>query len=133
MTPVKYYTHIQLGSDPKTLRYQLIRYALQNGIKAAARVFHTTPKTVRKWVSRWRMNPDQSLIDRRKTRVARPARISPVEKEIAVRLKLEHPSWGALKIKREFGLRISEKSIRKIWKERELTLESYNRREHHDL
>jgi transposase len=133
MTPVKYYTHIQLGSDSKTLRYQLIRFALQNGIKVAARVFHTTPKTVRKWVSRWRMNPDQGLIDRRKIRTTRPARISPVEREKAIRLKLEHPYWGALKIKREFGLSISDKAIRKIWKEGDLELQSSNRREYHDL
>lgn len=132
MTPVKYYTHIQLGSDPKTLRYQLIRYAHQNGIKAAARVFHTTPQTVRKWVRRWRMNPEEGLLDRRSTRPIRPTRISFEDRLRAIGLKLEYPSWGALRIKREFGLSISDKAIRKIWKEEGLTFLSSSHGEHYE-
>jgi len=36
------------------LRVKMVQYALDHGVKPAARAFATTPKTVRKWVSRYR-------------------------------------------------------------------------------
>jgi hypothetical protein len=47
MSPVKYYTIMRQSKDPKWFRYEMVRYARDNGVKPAARVFNTTPKTVR--------------------------------------------------------------------------------------
>jgi hypothetical protein len=43
--------------------------------------------------------------------------IDPDQRQKAIELKRKLKSWGALRIKREFNLSISEKAIRKIWKE----------------
>jgi len=53
MCPIKYYTNMRLSKDPKLLRYEMVKYAKDHGVKPAARVFNTTPKTIRKWLSRW--------------------------------------------------------------------------------
>jgi len=43
-----YYTIMRVSFDKKALRYQMVQYALEKGIKPAAKAFNTTPKTVRK-------------------------------------------------------------------------------------
>jgi hypothetical protein len=88
MCPVKYYTIMRQSKDPRLLRYEMVRYARDKGIKPAVRAFNTTPKTVCKWLKRWQ-----------------PGSLR---------------GWGALRIKRGFNLSISEKAIRKIWKEKKL-------------
>jgi transposase-like protein len=54
MSPVKYYTIMRRSKDPRGIRHEMVRYAKEEGVKPAARVFSTTPKTVRKWLRRWR-------------------------------------------------------------------------------
>jgi transposase-like protein len=41
------------ASEPKRLRLHRVRFAQEHGVKAAARAFRTTPKTVRKWRDRY--------------------------------------------------------------------------------
>jgi len=118
MCPIKYYTNMRLSKDPKLLRYEMVRYAKDQGVKPAARVFNTTPKTVRKWLSRWQPGSLRGLEDsRRKAPKNRPSRIEPKQRKLAIRLKGKLKSWGAQRIKRDFSLTISDKAIRKIWKE----------------
>jgi len=42
---------------------EVVRYAAQHGVKAAAREFATTPKTVRKWLRRWTPGSKQGLAE----------------------------------------------------------------------
>jgi transposase len=121
MSPIKYYTHVRLQDDLRSLRYHMIQYALRNGIKPAARMFNTTPKTVRKWLNRWKRGLEDWMTDQRKLARQRPSRIPEDQKQKAVELKKEHPSWGSMRIKHEFGLTISDKAIRKIWKKEGLS------------
>ena len=53
MCPVKYYTIMRQSKDPRWLRYEMVRYARDKGIKPAVTAFDTTPKTARKWLKRW--------------------------------------------------------------------------------
>jgi len=66
MCPIKYYTNMRQSKDPKLLRYEMVRYAKDRGVEPAARVFKATPKTVRKWLSRWQPGSLRGLEDRRK-------------------------------------------------------------------
>jgi transposase-like protein len=66
MSPVKYYTIMRQSKDPKWLRYEIVRYARDNGVKPAARAFNTTPKTVRKWLRGWQPGSLWGLEDQRK-------------------------------------------------------------------
>ena len=49
-------TLVRMGTraDKFDLRLRLVQHALRHGVKPAARVFGATPKTVRKWLSRYR-------------------------------------------------------------------------------
>ncbi|MCK4788141.1 MAG: helix-turn-helix domain containing protein [Desulfobacteraceae bacterium] len=117
MCPIKYYINMRLSKDPKLFRYEMVKYAKDHGVKPTARVFNTTPKTIRKWLSRWQPGSLRGLEDRRKVPKNRPSRIDPKQRELAIQLKRKLKSWGAQRIKRDFSLTISDKAIRKIWKE----------------
>lgn len=117
MCPLNYYTNMRLSKDRKLLRYELVRFARECGVKPAARAFKTTPKTVRKWLSRWEPGSLRGLEDQSKAPKSRKCKIPPAQREKAIQLKGRLKSWGAQRIKDQFGLKISEKAIRKIWKE----------------
>jgi hypothetical protein len=48
MCPFAYYTVLRQSKEPTYLRLEMVRYARAQGIKPAARYFHTTVRTVRK-------------------------------------------------------------------------------------
>ena len=49
----KYYELYKDSKNPMNLRKEIVQYAIEFGIKPAARHFQTTVKTVRKWLRRW--------------------------------------------------------------------------------
>jgi len=55
-----YYKLMRELKDKTQLRQQMVTVARQQGIKPAARIFHTTAKTVRKWLRRWRRIAEKS-------------------------------------------------------------------------
>jgi transposase len=117
MCPLDYYTHMRNCKDKRLLRYHLIVYAREHGIKPAARAFKTTPKTVRKWLFRWQPGSLRGLEDRSKAPKSRKCQIPPTQRRKAIELKKRLRGFGAERIKRDYGLSISEKAIRRIWKE----------------
>jgi len=117
MSTLKYYTIMRKSKDPRWIRHEMVGYAKDKGVKPAARVFGATPKTVRKWLKRWQPGSLRGLENRRKVPKNRPSRIDPKQRKLAVQLKGKLKPWGAQRIKRDFSLTISDKAIRKIWKE----------------
>jgi len=95
----------------------MVRFARDHGVKPAARAFNTTPKTVRKWLSRWEPGSMRGLEDQRKGPNEKRSGIDPKQRAKAIMLKKKLKSWGAERIRRQFSLTISEKAIRKIWKQ----------------
>jgi len=57
---------IRQSKDPKYLRYEMVRYAKEHGVKPTARMFNTTPKTVQKWLKRWKPGSMKGLTDQSK-------------------------------------------------------------------
>jgi len=108
---------MRVSFDKKSLRYQMVQYALEKGIKPTAKAFNTTPKTVRKWLNRWKEKGISGLIDQSKAPKNPKRYITQEQKDLAIKLKKEFPSFGAKRLKRDFALSLSEKAIRKIWKE----------------
>ncbi len=117
MCPLKYYTNMRQSKDPRYIRYEMVGYARDHGVKPAARAFNTTPKTVRKWLRRWQPGSLRGLEDQSRAPKSRKLKIDPRERQKAIELKKKLKSWGALRIKREYGLKISEKAIRKTWRQ----------------
>jgi transposase len=103
--------------DPKLYRYELVRYAKAKGVKPAARIFGTTPKTVRKWLRRWEPGSMRGLEDHSKAPKHSPNRVTEAQRREAIRLKRRLPSFGAERIKSNYQLPISEKAIRRIWRQ----------------
>ena len=50
MRPIRYYDVVSHRRNPYHLRRELVQEALRQGISCAARAFHTSRKTVRKWL-----------------------------------------------------------------------------------
>jgi transposase len=117
MCPLRYYPMLRRSTDPIYLRFELVRFAREHGIKPAAREFGTTARTVRKWLRRWEPGSLRGLADRSRAPHHPRRGVTAAQRRRAVRLKRKLPSWGAQRIKRDFSLALSEKALRRIWRE----------------
>jgi transposase len=113
---MEYYDMIKEFKDSRRYRLEIVRYANEHGIKPAARTFHTTPTTVRKWLKRWEPGSLRGLEDQSKAPKHPKTYITDEQKAQTIKIKKMLPSFGAERIKDIFNLPISEKAIRKIWK-----------------
>lgn len=117
MCPVPYYELMRQSKDPRHFRFQMVRFAQKEGVKPAARAFATTPKTVRKWLRRYQQQGYAGLKELSRAPHQPAYQITPGQRRKAIRLKRELRSWGAARIKRHFELPISEKALRRIWRQ----------------
>ena len=116
MCPYPYYELMRKSKDIKYLRHKMVLGAQEHGIKPTARLFNTSPKTVRKWLRRWKEQGWEGLSDHSRAPKKPFRRITPQQRKQAVDLKKELPSWGAKRIKRDYELKISDKALRRIWR-----------------
>ena len=117
MCPLPYYRLMRQSKDPRYVRLQMVRLAQQDGVKPTARTFATTPKTVRLWLRRYQANGYAGLKEWSRAPKHPARRITPAQRRRAIQLKKELPAWGAARIKRLYGLRLSEKALRRIWQQ----------------
>ena len=117
MCPLRYYTMLLKSKDRTYLRFEMVRYAREHGIKPCARHFGTTVKTVRKWLRRWQPGSLQGLHDRSRAPLHPRCGITARQRARVVELKRQLRSWGAKRIKHDFSLSLSEKAVRRIWRE----------------
>jgi len=115
--PLPYYDVMRHSKDSRFLRLRLVRFAQKHGIRSAAQAFSTRRKTVRKWLRRYEEGGYAALADRSRAPKNPVRKIPKPQRRRALELKRKLPSWGAQRIKDQFGLTISEKAIRKIWRE----------------
>ena len=121
MCPLRYYPMLRRTTEPTYLRFEMVRFAREHGIKPAARQFSTTVKTVRKWLRRWEPGSLRGLADHSRAPL-RPRRgITAAQRRRAVSLKRRLPSWGAARMKRDFRLSLSEKALLRIWRDEGLS------------
>ena len=117
---IPYYTFMRQSKDPKYLRLKIVQLARDKGNKSAARAFRTTVKTVRKWRRRYENNAYHGLNDESKAPKKPHRAITNTMRRKFIELKQKLPSWGAERLKRDFSLPVSVKSIYKIWKNENL-------------
>ena len=99
--------------DPRQIRMRIVHSARKIGVKPTARLFQTTPKTVRKWLSRFDHTLD-SLSDHSRA-PKQPARhLSPQQVHALEKLIRENPSFGAERLKQLYELPYAPRTIRKI-------------------
>jgi len=129
MCPYQYYQIMQISKDKKHWRYQMVQKALDDGIKPAARTFHTSPPVVRKWVKRFKTEGYTGLNDQSRKPHYSPNETSRDLKEHAIMLKGKYKRLGAEQIKILEDFPMSPKTMRKIW--RDAGISSRKRRKKH--
>lgn len=119
MSPVRYSTMTK-SKDKGFLfgvRLQMIRDALETGIKPVARLYGVSRNTVKKWFRRYKQGGTSLIIDKSR----RPHKIphktpESVEQEI-IRHKKSKPYLGAKRLKRDFDIPCSHGAIHRIMKQ----------------
>lgn len=129
MCPYPWYQIMRLSKDKKQQRYQMVIYAKEHGVKPAARLYRTTPKTVRKWLMRFIEGGYQALVDMSRKPHCSPMAVSGAHRQEIVRLKHKYKRLGAEQIKILENLDTSAKTMRKIW--RKAGVSSRKRRKKH--
>src|SRR3990172_10689561 len=112
--PVRYFDLIREMKNAFNHRLRLVTYARPQGIKAAARVFHTTVATVRKGLRRYQAQGLKGLQE-----LSRAPRSCPhkIQGELAARvvaLRRQLPTFGAQRLKREWALPLGHMAIERI-------------------
>jgi len=113
---ISYYPTVPKSSNKIQVRLEMVKYAKKFGISAAARVFGTTRVTVRKWVRRFDGSLG-SLEDVFRAPRHRPNKLSPEEEREIIELRKKFPRWGANRLKEQFGLKFSIKTIYRVLRE----------------
>jgi len=113
---ISYYPTVPKSSNKIQVRLEMVRYAEKFGISAAARVFGTTRVTVRKWVRRFDGTLG-SLEDASRAPKRRPNKLSPEDERMIIELREKFPRWGANRLKAQFGLEFSTKTIYRVLRE----------------
>jgi transposase len=103
------------------LRLQVVQYAREHGVKPAARHFGTTPKTVRKWLQRYRQERLAGLNELPRIPLTCPHKTPPAVERQIVNLRNRFPFMGAKRLKFMFDLAPSHQAIARILKEHGLT------------
>lgn len=116
MCPLTYYQVMRISKDKKQQRYQMVIYAKERGIKPTAKLYDTTPKTVRKWMRRFDKGGYQALDDLSRRPASSPRAIPDARAKEIVALKGVYKRIGADQVKIIENMPESAKTIRKIWR-----------------
>lgn len=110
------------------VRLKMVMYAKSEGIKPAARLFNTTAVTVRKWLSRYEEQSRSGLKDKSRRPMSNPNAISE-EKRDQIKALREQTHFGASRLKVEFELPFSSRTIHKVF--RKANLVRKRKKKHH--
>jgi len=116
MEATAYWKLIREMKHPYNHRLQLVQYARQNGVKAAARAFQTTRRTVRKWVGRYQQEGASGLVGRSRAPHRQPRRTPPEIEQAVVALRRRLPTFGARRLIRAFDLPLSHRALERLWR-----------------
>jgi transposase len=118
--PFKFYETLNRMKDKASkfdLRLRVVQHALKEGVKPTARVFATTPKTVRKWLSRYRQERLAGLNELPRIPLHCPHKTPPHLERTIVTLRKQFPFMGAKRLKYMHDLSPSHNAISRILRE----------------
>jgi transposase len=124
MNPLTYWEQIIKMPDKANkfdLRLRLIKSVRIIGVKPTARLFDTTPKTVRKWLSRFRQERLTGLNELPRIPHHCPHKTSPALEVKIVVLRKQFPFKGSKRLKREHNLPCSHEAVQRILNQHGLT------------
>ncbi len=129
MCPYTYYSIMRKSKDKKQIRYQMVISVEKQGIKKTAKDSKATRNTVRKWWRRWLENGYRGLEELPRRPHNSPNATPQKERQELVKLKKKYKRIGADTIKVIEDIPISAKTIRKIWRQEDIS--SRKRRKKH--
>ena len=122
LSETKAYYAMICADDPKfALRHNLVICALKQGIKAAARIYQSTPKTVRKWVRRFKEQTNRGLMAQSRAPKSCPHKTSDAMERRVLALRRKTPGFGSRRLIEEFELKIGHNAVDRILREHQLT------------
>lgn len=116
MSPIKYYTMVK-NKDKKFvfgIRLQVVRDALEKGIKPTARLYRNT---VRKWMRRYNESGTKGMIEKSRAPHHIPHKTPKKIEKIILQHHKTKPNFGAKRLKRDFDIPCSHSAISRILKE----------------
>lgn len=126
--PSGYYTIMRESKDPRLLRLRLVQYARDAGVKPAARVFHCSTHTVRKWLRRF-AGTLTSLEEHSRAPHHPPRQLTPSATARILQAKAALPTHGVRRLKRDAVLPHTPKTIAKVLRAHNL-LRRWRRKKH---
>jgi transposase len=112
-----YFVLIREMRDAYNHRLRLVESARQRGIKPTARLFQTTPPTVRKWLRRFQQQGPRGLVELSRAPHHHPNQTSPEIEHQGVALRQQLFTFGARRLIREFDLALSHGALERIWRQ----------------
>jgi hypothetical protein len=114
--PTLYFTLVREMRSTYNHRLRLVWCARQHGIKRTARLFQTTPPTVRKWLCRYQQNGPRGLIELSRAPHHQPGKTPADLEQQMVALRQQLPTFGARRLICEFDLPLSHRALERIWR-----------------
>jgi transposase len=115
--PPSYFDLIRQMKNPYNFRLCLVDSARTRGIKATARLFQTTVPTVRKWLRRYQQQGPEGLKEISRAPHSCPHKVVGELADRVVALRLQLPTFGAQRVKREWDLPLSHVAIQRLWRQ----------------
>jgi transposase len=112
--PVPYFDVIRQMKNPFNYRLQLVTWARQHGIKAAARTFRTTVPTVRKWLRRYEKQGLKGLQELSHAPHSCPHKVRGGLAQRVIELRRRLPTFGARRLQREWELPLGHSALERI-------------------
>ena len=112
---------IYAKSQEYVIRWELISYASNHGIRAASRAFDCSRNTVRKWLRRYDEEGKRGLFDRSRAPKQIPHKTSLEVESLVVKFRKRIPCYGPRRLKEEFGIPCSTGAISRILREKGLS------------
>lgn len=129
MCPITYGQQMRNCKNKQQHRYQMVQYAMANGVKPAARTFNTSPPVIRKWKARFERDGYQGLADHSRRPHHSPRTTPKSLQKSIVALKGKYKRLGAKQIQTLENLSISPVTILRIWRKHNVA--SRKRRKKH--
>ena len=111
--PVKYYTMIRSKNHLFDQRLEIVVFAKQHNITAAAKRFATTRNTVKKWLQRFEKHGKAGLVEQSRAPKSCPHKTHPNTERRIIRLRL-NANFSARRLKDEYEIDASEGAIARI-------------------
>jgi len=118
MNSITYSEVIKDADNPFNLRLKIVRYALEYGIKSAAREFSCSRNTVRKWLRRYQKDGLDGIRNKSRKPLVSPNKIPPDEEQYIVDLRDRLVKISPLRMKYEFDVNRAVTTIYRVIKQK---------------